>query len=252
MFNEKQTESSVSLSLTVNNIDAGSYIARVPQSKVDLVNIVSDIKAKYPGLSPFEIIHAAELIKAQVLEYIKEGKAIDILELGTLYPAPKGTVPRANPQADALPELTLRFRPSKQALAALAAVSAESYMVKNPAPSIARVASLKEGASEGELWRTYPARITGQNLKVAGDEGGVFLVPEDKEGNPSDDESAWIAADPLALSRNEPKTLEFFVPEEAEEGKAYFIAVKTWYCRSGILRKEALKGFSEETARVRV
>ena len=244
MYNEKTTESQVSLSLTANNINSGTYIARVPHRALDMENIVSDIAASYPALDPYVINHAAELIKQQILSYIKEGKAVNVLELGTLYIATKATVPRDNPQSARLPDLTLRFKPSREAVAALSGVRAASCMVKTSEPSISSVVSLKGGAEAGVLCRGYPVRVAGSNLKVAGDEGGVFFVPQDADGEPDRNEELWIAADTSYLMRNYPKTLEFSLPEELEEGAGYFVAVRTQFCRSGILRKEAVTGFS--------
>ena len=244
MFEKKETESQVSLNLTANNIDKDRYIARVPHRALDLENIVSDIAASYPAIDPYVITHAAELIKKQIMAYIKEGKAVNVLELGTLYPAPKATVSRVNPQAAELPDLELRFKPSKEASAALSTVKAESYMIKTNAPNISRVISLKGDVEAGLLYRGFPARVTGENLKLAGDASGIFFVPQDVEGEPDKDESRWIAANSSYLMRNYPKTLEFAIPDETDEGTGYFIAVRTQFCRSCILRKEAVTGFS--------
>ena len=85
MFSPKITESSVSVTLSKNSFDKDSYIVRVPRKTLDLANIVSDIRAGYPSLDPYVINHAAELIKEQILKYLKAGKAVNILELGTKY-----------------------------------------------------------------------------------------------------------------------------------------------------------------------
>ena len=247
MFNEKTTESAVSLSLTANNLDGGSYIARVPYKALDLDNIVSDIAAQYPSLDPAVIIHAAELLKKQILSYIMEGKAVNILDIVTVHAEPKTVVPRANPQSSQLPELTLKFKATQEAKDALAAVSATSFMVRTPEPEIAAIISLKDGSADGALHKGYPVRITGAKLKVAGEEGGIFFVPPDAEGEPSKDEGAWIkAADSSYIPLNYPKKLEFNIPDSVEEGKRYFIAVRTAYSPSGRLRKDAVTGFSAQ------
>lgn len=128
MFVEKPAESAVSVFLTASAFDEDTYVVRVARNAVNLDNIVSDIIANYPSLDPYVINHAVELVKDQIIKYLKEGRAVDVLELGTLYPAAKGTVSRANPQVSSLPDLTLRFKPSKQALSALSAVKPVSFM----------------------------------------------------------------------------------------------------------------------------
>ena len=245
MFERKTTESQVNVNLSASNLDADSYIARVPRNPLDIDNIVSDITAGNPSLDPYVIMHAAELIKKQILSYIKEGKSVNILNIATVYAAPKTVVPRVNPQVDDLPALALKFAPSKEAIAALAAVKPASFMIKTNEPAIKRVVSLKDGDEGGTLHKKYLARVEGENLKLVGDDAAVFFVPADGEGAPSGDEGAWIkAADTSYLPLNFPKTLEFYIPDAAEEGVSYFVAVRTRYNRSGKERKQAVTGFS--------
>lgn len=252
MYNEKTTESAVSLTLSANAFDSSTYIARVPQKALGLENIVSEIAKRYPSIDPYVINHAAELLKEQILSFIKEGRAVNILEIVTVYPAPTGTVSSANPQSAGLPGLELRFRATKEAEAALSSVKAASCMIKTNEPSIRRVISLKDGNEAGILHKGYPARIEGENLKIVGEDAGVFLVPEDSGGEMSEDEGAWIkAAGASYMPTNKPKTLEFYLPDEAEAGKSYFVAVRTRYCRSCIPRKKAVTGFSPRLVAIR-
>ena len=244
VFSPKITESSVSVTLSKNSFDKDSYIVRVPRKTLDLANIVSDIRAGYPSLDPYVINHAAELIKEQILKYLKAGKAVNILELGTMYLAPKGTVPRSNPQVSDLPELTLKFTPSKAALESLASLNADSFMVNDPAPQISRITSLKDGNTDGILYQGYPVRLSGDRLKVGGENAGIFFVPVNSDRLPDSDEGNWIAADLSYLPRNVSKTLEFHIPAQVQTGTEYFIAVRTSFVSSGVMRKEAIVGYS--------
>ena len=245
MFNEKETEGVVSVALTENTFGAGSYVVRVNRNTVELNDIVSDITAGSSSLDPYTIEHAVGLVKEKILKYLKEGRAVDVMGLGTLYPVAKGAVTRVNPQVADLPGLTLRFKPSKEAKAAIAAVRPASFMVRSPAPEITSIISLKDGSDAGTLYKGYSVRIKGTKLKVAGDAGGVFFVPPDAECLPNIDESTWIkAADSSYLPLNHPETLEFRAPDELEQGALYFIAVRTAYSPSGRLRKDAVVGFS--------
>ena len=245
MFKQKETEGEVSVFLSNNSLDENTYVVRVNRSIVKMEEIVTEITSNYTGVDPYTINHALGLVKDQIVKCIKEGRTVDIMGLGRLYPAAKGTAPRANPQVADMPSLELRFKPSKQVSSALSSVSAVSYMVRTPEPEIARVISLKGEADEGVLYRGYPVRIEGAKLKIAGDEGGVFLVPQDDEGLPSSDESSWVKAGASYLIRNYPKTIEFNIPEEAREGVRCFVAVRTAYSPSGRLRGEAVTGFSD-------
>ncbi len=129
--------------------------------------------------------------------------------------------------------------------------------MRSPEPEISRIISLKDGSEDGSLYRGFPVRVEGSKLKIAGEAGlpdgrqaGIFFVPLDSDGEPDRDEASWIAADTSYLLRNVPKTLEFNLPDAAEEGKSYFLAVRTAYSPSGRIRKEPLTGFSPSAVRV--
>ena len=61
-------------------------------------------------------------------------------------------------------------------------------------------------------------------MKVEGEKGGVFFCPTDSNGEPDEDESKWIKA---VVTRNLPKTVELYVPENLEVGQNYALCVKT-------------------------
>ena len=248
MYAKKETEGTVSVALTASTFGEDTYVVRVNRDTVKVDNIITEIASNYTGVDPYTMEHALSLVKDQIIKYIKEGRTVDMLELGTLYPAAKGTVSQTNPQVADLPALELRFKPSKQAKEALGYVKPQSFMVRTPEPEIARVVSLKDGSEDGALHKGCLVRLTGAKLKVAGEAGGIFFVPADSEGLPSKDESEWIkAADSSFIPLNYPKTLEFNVPDDVEEGKSYFIAVRTAYSPSGRLRSEAVTGFSGQS-----
>ena len=246
LFEKTETNSSINMTLIANPFDDSTYYGRVPRKTVDIDNIVSEISADYPSLDPYVIIHSAELLKEQILKFLKEGKAVNVLELGTIYLSAKGTIGKANPQVGDLPSLTLKFLPSKSVVASLECLSAESFMISDPAPQITRIVSLKDGSEEGVLHTGYPARLTGNKLKVAGTGSGIFLVPPGSDGSPDTDEDSWIAVDTSYLPRNTAKTLEFYLPQSATSGSSYFIAVRTAYISSAEQRKEAVTGFSAD------
>ena len=252
MFTEKTTASSVSVTLSNNSFDDSTYVARVPRQKVDLDNIVSDIAASYPSLDPYVIIHSAELLKSQILKYLQSGKAVDILELGTMYLSPKGTVGKDNPQVSDLPSISLKFTPSAAAKEAISAISANSFMVSDPAPQISKILSLKDGNEEGTLYQDYPVRLTGGKLKVDVDNenSGIFFVPVEDDGSPTTDEDKWIPVDTSYLPRNTARTLEFQIPSGVSLNVDYYIAVRTSYVSSTSTRKTPVTGYSASTVAV--
>ena len=252
MFQQKTTASTVSVTLSNNSFDDATYVARVPRQKVDLDNIVSDIAADYPSLDPYVIIHAAELLKSQIIKYLQSGKAVDILELGTMYLSAKGTVGRENPQVSDLPSIGLKFTPSSAAKEAISAISANSFMISDPAPQISAVTSLKDGNTDGILYLSYPVRLEGGKLKVDVETvtSGIWFVPIEDDGTPSDNEAEWIAVDTSYLPRNTASTIEFYIPSTVTTGIEYFIAVRTSYISSTSTRKEPVTGYTASTITV--
>ena len=115
MFEEKTTESQVSLSLSANNLDASTYIARVPRKPLGMENIVSDIAASYPSLDPYVISHAAELIKHQILSYHKGRKGGEHSGDCNRLPRADSHRPARQSARSELPALELRFRATKEA-----------------------------------------------------------------------------------------------------------------------------------------
>lgn len=244
MFNQTNVKSSVSLKLSTNVLCKDSYVARVPRSNVKLEDILSEISKDYPSLDPFVINHSAELIKKQILKFIKAGKSVNILELGTLYLAPEKTVTNVNPQVEDLPPLTLKFSPSKQILKSIEGISAESFMISNSTPQISEIISLKDGNKEGILYKGFGVRLNGSKLKVAGDFSGIFFVPQKENGDLEEDKSLWIQVDSSYLPHNTQKCIEFNIPQNAETEKSYYIAVRTSFITTTTFRKESLTGIS--------
>ena len=252
MFEQKTTDGYVSVKLSQNSFDDSTYVARVPRDKVNLDNIVSDIAAGYPSLDPYVIIHAAELLKSQILKYLQQGKAVDVLELGTMYLAAKGTVGKDNPQVSDLPGISLKFTPSSAAKEAVSALSANSFMVSDPAPQISAVTSLYDGNTDGTLYQSYPVRLTGGKLKVDVDneDSGIFFVPVTSAGTPSTEENTWIEVDTDYLPRNTASTLEFYIPSSVSVDTEYFIAVRTSYISASQTRSAPVTGYTANTVTV--
>lgn len=251
MFEQEQVASYVSMKLSYNAFNPDeNYIARVPRDTVSMNGIVSEIVAGNVSLDAYVIMHSAELIKAKILDLLQQGRAVDVLELGTMYLKPDGTVPKDNPQVTDLPSLTLEFTPSAEAKAAIAEVSGISFMINDSAPEVQGVFDIAT-RTEGVLSKGEPVRVTGAKMKLALDESGnfetdngVYFVPMQSDGTPNTNQGTWIEINPVSIWTNYAKKLEFWTPSSLASGEQYFIRIETTYLDKNTRRKSAVGSYS--------
>lgn len=250
MFTKSTSENTVSVTLSSNHLVKDRYVVRVPRNTVKLNEIITSICDNYPSLDPYVINHSAELLKHEILKLLKSGKAVNVLELGTLYLAGENTVSNTNPQVENMPKLTLKFASSKEAVNALSNLSVDSFMVTDCKPQIQSICSLKDGNCEGILHKGFGVRLSGYKLKLAGEGSGIFFVPLDNDNEPATDESTWIKADTSYLPQNKMKEICFNLPDALQSGKPYYIALRTSYLTNKTNRKSSMTGFSTSTVTV--
>lgn len=250
MFEQEQVSSYVSMRLSNNAFNEENYVCRVPRDTVSMNGIVSEITAGTSSIDAYVIMHSAELIKAKILELLKQGRAVDVLELGTMYLKPKGTVTRSNPQVTDLPELGLNFTPSTEAKEAIAEVAGISFMINDSSPEISTVLDLNT-ATEGVLTAGGFLRITGDKLKVALDDSGeleadneIAFVPVDSSGDPDPDTGNWVYLDGTKVVTNYNKKLEIWVPTTLSSSASYLIYVQSTYLGKNERRKVAVSAYS--------
>lgn len=254
MFTQKTTDSKVAVTLSNNSFNEETYVVRVPRDKVDFDNIVSEIAADYPSLDPYVIIHSAELLKSQIIKFLNQGRAVDVLELGTMYLAPTGTVGKENPQVSDLPDISIKFTPSTQAKEAISGISANSFMISSSAPQISVITSLYDGGTDGTVYKNYLVQLSGGKLKVDVETStsGIFFVPLTSTGEPDPDESTWLSVDTSYMPKNTAGNLMFYPPSLATAGEKYFIAVRTSYLSGGRTREKPVIGYSVSTVTIAV
>ena len=250
MFEQEQVASYVSMKLSNNAFNEENYICRVPRDTVSMNGIVSDIVAGTPSIDAYVIMHAAELIKSKILELLQQGRSVDVLELGTMYLKPQGTVTRSNPQVADLPSLGLQFTPSAEARAAIAEVSGISFMINDSSPEIQAVLDLVS-MTEGEIRSGEPVRITGAKMKLAIDDdgayesgNGIYLVPPLESGEPDTDPDNWISVLASGIITNYAKKIEVWMPTGISAGSSYYLYIESTYLSKSERRKTAVGGYS--------
>ena len=100
-----------------------------------------------------------------------------------------------------------------------------------------------EQAEDKVLTRGMTAQITGTKLKLGGDKSGIYFAPVDNEQRLVKDSRLWVQAD--HITRNMPKTVEFFVPETLESGTSWRIVLETSLATNGVPMKSTVQIVSD-------
>ena len=261
MFTEESVDSYVSAKLSTNAFNDDNYVVRVPFTTVSTNGIITEIANDYPSIDPYVIQHSLELVKAKILQLLKQGRSVDVLELGTLYLKPDSTVKKLDPTVSEMPSLSVKFRVNSATRSALADVTISSFMISDPSPVLAEITNMQDGNTDGVLYLNYMVQVKGQNLKLPDDAvtetahgvsttvGGIYFVPIEDDGTPSDDWSEWIEVTGY-LAKNTPSYLQFYPPASVTTGIEYFICVRTNYLSATTTRKEMLEGYTANTITV--
>ena len=261
MFTEEAVESYVSVKLSDNAFNEENYVVRVPFTTVSTNGIITEIANSYPSINPYVIQHSLELVKAKILELLRQGRSVDVLELGTLYLKPDSTVTKDDPTVTDMPKLKVAFRVNTETRNALADVSVNSFMVNDPSPAIGTITSLYDGNADGTLYQDSAVLLKGSNLKLPEsvinggggeeeNESGVYFVPVLDSGEPDTDTDNWKKVTGY-YSKNTETYLQFAQPPSTVTLNIdYFIAVKTNYLSATSYRKKYLVGYSSNTVAV--
>ena len=257
MFTEEPVDSYVSAKLSANAFNDQNYVVRVPFTTVSTNGIITEIAQDYPSIDPYVIQHSLELVKAKILELLKQGRSVDVLELGTLYLKPNSTVQKTDPTVSEMPSLTVKFRVNAATRSALSDVSISSFMISDPTPTIGSITSLYDGNDEGTLYQGYLVQLKGQNLKLpdaavnnstGNDEtySAIYIVPVQDDGTPNTDEAYWKKVTGY-IAKNTDTYLQFYAPDDISLHTEYYIAVRSDYLTATTYRKVPLTGYSPGT-----
>lgn len=220
----------------------GTYYATVTRNKATFKNILSEIAEDNKGMDPFMLQFAAILIQKKILKMLEQGKAVNVLDLGTLYIAMKCNA-KGKSEVSENGKFYIKFAPTDLANKALASLSVDKVVYAEGNPEITTITDLSTGSIDGNLTSGKPCRLTGGNLKIGGDECGIWFAPVNSEGKIAEDETTWIKLDDSALFRNKPSELNFFVQDTIPAGN-YSIILRTSYLSKDKSRKTVLEAHS--------
>ena len=240
----ENSSSILSVTLHENNFTKdGTYYATVSRNTATFKNILSEIAEDNKGMDPYMLQFAAILIQKKILKMLEQGKAVNVLDLGTMYIAMKCNA-KGKSDVSESGNFYIKFTPTSLANEAIASLSVDKVVYADGSPEITEIADLSDAKSKGTLTKGKPCRITGGRLKLGGENWGIYFAPVDSEGKMNPDETSWTKVNDSSLFRNKPSELNFFVPDSLTEGN-YRIVLRTTYLGKDKSRKSMLETASD-------
>lgn len=232
-MNDKVNELSDTVNVTMHTLtfsDKPVSYAKVKRNTAFIGNIVSKILEHNKVLDRETLLYSAGLFRNAILELLKTGKAVDLLEMGILYIKPSSSIDSLNPSVNDVPDMTLSFTPSDIALEAVKGVTAGADVSTTNEPVLSSLYNIHTKQTGTELSIGYSARITGKRLKIAGDEAetGLYLAPCTNDGMYDSDSSAWTALGMENIVDNTNTKILFNIPQDIASG-SYRLILKTAY-----------------------
>lgn len=227
------------LSLSEKDI---SY-AKVQRNTAYIGNIIDKILEHNKVMDRETLLYVAGLLRNGILDLLKTGKAVDLLEMGILYIKPDGSMDTLTPDIHDVPEMRLAFTPSEMALEAVKGVTVAADVTGSNEPVINEVFDMNSLTTGTTVTKGYSVRLKGKRLKIAGEENetGIFFAPCDAGGKYEDDVSTWNHIAFSQIIDNTASVLLFNTPADMESG-SYRLIVKTAYGSGSRVNKTVRSG----------
>ena len=249
-MNDKTNKLSDTVNVTMHTLtlsDKTVSYARVKRNTAFIGNIISKILEHNKVLDRETLLYSAGLFRNAILELLKDGKAVDLLEMGILYIKPNGSIDSAVPGIEDVPEMTLSFTPSDIALEAVKNVTAGADISMTNEPVLESLFNIHTKHEGSELSIGHSARITGKRLKIAGNEmeTGLYLASCSENGIYDNDFSTWTALGAENIVDNTNTNILFNIPNDITAGN-YRLILKTAYGSGSRINKTVRTGVYSE------
>lgn len=242
--NWETAEGSLGVTLHTSSLIKKGYYGKVHRNTVQLNKLIGMIAKKHPGISESVLQMAANLLQEEMLELLGMGFAVSMLELCVVYPSIKGTVAEKN--VSAVKEIIPRFSASDILKKCVSKVGVDSVIIAETEPLPETIFDTSDKDGDGKrITVDRMVRVKGNRLKLGGEDSGVYLAPVLDDLSVDTEEGNWLSVPDDSIVKSTMRTLEFYVPNNADVKKQYCIAVKTMSPSGTYVRNQALIGFSE-------
>lgn len=245
----ESSNAALSVTLHQNHLKKdGSYFARVSRNTATFNNVISEIAEENKGLDPHLLQYSAILIQKKILKMLEQGKAVNILDLGTMYIAMKCSAKGKNDVSNN-GKFCIKFSPTQIAQDTVNSLNVDKVVYVDNNPEITTITDLSTGKTDQTISKGKPVAIFGSKLKLGSSGSGIYFAPATEPTADSElsfdlDESTWISVSKETIFRNKPAELNFFVPETLESEKSYCIIIKTNYLSNTQSRKDFVETVS--------
>lgn len=204
------------------------YYARFDRDTITMDQIIARIQKRELGTNALMVQHITGLIKAEILEALSRGEAVNVLDLGTLFITADASAENGNADDLTVAGFSAGFTPSALTNSMLKTLSVRKVTIADNSPCIGQLFDTYTEAPGDEFPAGTRVRMTGSHLKLGGEAHGLYLCPSDDSGNIPDDESLWTPiAEPL-LKVNLARKIEFIIPRGQATG-FYRVMLRTSY-----------------------
>lgn len=211
------------------------YYGKVQRNSetITLENLISHIQEHETSVRPLTILYCAGLLKTEILRQLATGSAINVLDLCTVYLAVKGGMSGENPSAVDVQSLVVRCTPSPELRAVAKDLSVANVSKAENTARINIIADLFTGNENSSITANRSLRITGTRLRIAGENpaNGIYLISVD-------DPAIRVRVSDTYITRNDPKTLEFFVPDSLATGERYYVELISQFTSGNVFLKD--------------
>ena len=205
-----------------SNLNSSSY-GTIECKKVSVTDIINKLSDRYQLAVAKEIAkYIADMFESQIIQELREGNAVELFGVGTIYPCIKGEVKKDSKPKELEKRLTTGFTPSKQANEAVKALEIRAIKEAREQHFIRCVKDKCKDYKINTIGKNDVVAIKGKALKLSSDLEGLYAV-KCKNGYSTSyvpDRKEWIKIG--HITESSPSEIEF-VAEELEAGLYQFI-----------------------------
>lgn len=193
------------------------------------------------SLDKASLLYAAEVLRDAMLALLSRGKAIDVLEMGTLYVKPKNGLEEIT--AGLVKDFKVVFSPSELTQSQAVNITVGGEAVPDYNPLITGVMDMDTMSKSGTITTGKCITVSGERLRLAGtqsDKCGLYFAPQITGGTTYDtDETKWKRAADNEVYKNMPSSLLVRVPSTLTDGQ-WYIVIRTKAPLTGIINEDTM------------
>ncbi len=175
-------ESAVDITLRKSNLKAegrrDSVYGSVEHRKISVRAILKEIEEQSSAAMSRDLMfYMAQELSRRMMEKLKQGYAVELLDFGTIYPTLKGSLEEDATRADIRKHFDVGFSPSREAKKAVSSLAVGDIHEVRSQHEIFSVTDLFNRENpEGTITEDSTVRIRGKALKLGGGPSALYAV----------------------------------------------------------------------------